>query len=239
MSVGNKNIVLITGRPNTGKSSCLKDLSNQENVAYLNADLKKEPFKSKMQSVDIIDPKSIFQVLKQIEDTPSIQLGVLDTLTALMNNFETTYVLTARDTQRMWGEYGQFYRKVVHQIKASTKPYAIMAHTVDIMNEAEMITETKVHVKGAVGKTGVEVDFSVILGSRKVPTSLLIGKENDLLHITDEEHEDKVKYVLQTRVDASTIGQTIRSPMGLWSRDELFIDNNLANVFKRLAAFDA
>ena len=39
MTVQNKNIVLVMGRPNTGKSSSLRNLP-QSSMAYLNCDLK-------------------------------------------------------------------------------------------------------------------------------------------------------------------------------------------------------
>lgn len=39
-SEGNKNIVLVMGKPNTGKSTSLMNLKEQDKFAYLNADLK-------------------------------------------------------------------------------------------------------------------------------------------------------------------------------------------------------
>ena len=44
---GNKNVVLICGEPNTGKSTSLLKLANQEKMAYLNCDLKELPFLSR------------------------------------------------------------------------------------------------------------------------------------------------------------------------------------------------
>lgn len=71
----------------------------------------------------------------------------------------------------------------------------------------------------------------------QVPITRLKGIENDLLTITPEEEEDGVKYVFQTRITKETAGSKMRSAMGLWGRNELFIDNDLDLVFKRLNKF--
>ena len=239
LDVGNKNIVLVVGKASTGKSSSLRNLGNQEGIAYLNTDLKEVPFKSKMQEVSIKDPMDIHNAISEIEDNSEFHMGVLDTLTFLMSNYETQYVLSSANTQKAWGDYGAFYKQFIHNIKSGTKNYAIMAHVQDIMNESEMAIETKAFVKGAVGKTGVEADFSIVIASRKVPIKTLKGIENSLLNITEEEEEDGFKYVFQTRVDKETMGWTMRSPLGLWSRNEKYIDNDLDAVFKRLNEYYA
>jgi len=109
-----------------------------------------------------------------------------------------------------------------------------MAHIKDVMNESEMILESKVPIKGSVGATGCEADFSIILGAKKVSTKALKGIENSMLTITEEEQEDGFKYVFQTRIDKDSIGEKIRSPVGLWNRSEKYIDNDLSKVFARV-----
>ena len=68
----------------------------------------------------------------------------------------------------------------------------------------------------------------------QIPVKKLEGFENDLLKITDEEREDGVKYVFVTRITKETAGSKMRSAMGLWKRNELYIDNDMDLVFKRL-----
>ena len=70
-----------------------------------------------------------------------------------------------------------------------------------------------------------------------MPIKKLEGFENDLLHITDEEREDGFKYVFVTRVTKESIGEKMRSAIGLWSRKELYIDNDLNQVFERLKQY--
>jgi hypothetical protein len=148
--------------------------------------------------------------------------------------YERMYVKTATNTQQAWGQYGDFYREFIHQIKSGSKDYAILAHEDTFLNEQKGQMESYVPVKGSVGKTGVEADFTTILSSMHMPVKKLEGYENDLLHITDEEREDGFKYVFCTRVTKEHIGGKMRSAMGLWDRNELYIDNDLGQVFKRL-----
>ena len=138
-----------------------------------------------------------------------------------------------------WGDYGNFYRDFIHAIKSGTKDYAILAHEDTILNEQTMQMESKVPVKGSVGKTGVEADFTTILSTKEIAVKKLEAYQNDLLHITDEEREDGVKRVFCTRISKEFIGDKTRSAMGLWKRNELFIDNDLDQVFTRLREYYA
>lgn len=233
----NKNIVLIMGKPNTGKTSSLRNLK-QEEMVYLNTDLKEMPFKDRfLASVEVADAYDIHGYIQDIEENPDVSGAVLDTLTFLMSMYERQYVINAANTQKAWGDYGNFYRDFIHNIKAGTKTYAIMAHEESALNEQAMVMETKVPVKGAVGKVGVEADFTTILSTMQIPVKKLEGIENDLLTITDAEKEDGVKYVFCTRITKETAGSKMRSAMGLWNRNELYIDNDLDLVFKRLKKY--
>lgn len=235
---GNKNVVLICGEPNTGKSTSLMLLKNQEKMAYLNCDLKELPFRSKFAvNVEVADAYNVLDYIDEIEGQPGIEGGVLDTITFLMSMFERQYVITAKDTQKAWGNYGNFYRDLIHRLKSGTKDYAVLAHVDTVYNETKMAMDSKVPIKGAVGKVGIEADFTTILTTKQMPLKKLEGFENDLLHISDEEKEDGFKYVFVTRVSKDSVGEKMRSAMGLWSRKELYIDNDLNQVFARLKQY--
>lgn len=240
-ATGNKNVVLIMGRPNTGKSTSLMKLTNQGKMAYLNADLKELPFRSKFAAnAEIADAYSVLDYIDEIEQNPNIEGGVLDTITFLMSMFERQYVTPHAGTkkgQSAWGEYGSFYRDLVHRIKSGSKDYAILAHASTELNENSAQYETAVPIKGAVGKTGIEADFTTILSTKQMPLRNLEGFENDLLHITDEEKEDGFKFVFVTRITKESVGEKMRSAMGLWTRKELYIDNDLNQVFARLKQY--
>ncbi len=209
-------------------------------MIYLNTDLKALPFKSKfLKTIDVADAMDVIGYIQQIEEVPTVTGAVLDTLTFLMSMYERQYVLNSTNTQKAWGDYGNFYRDFIHAIKSGTKDYAILAHEDTILNEQTMQMESKVPVKGSVGKTGVEADFTTILSTKEISVKKLEAYQNDLLHITDEEREDGVKRVFCTRISKEFIGDKTRSAMGLWKRNELFIDNDLDQVFTRLREYYA
>lgn len=234
----NNHIVLVMGKPNTGKSTSLSKLANQDKMIYLCTDLKALPFKSKfLKTVNVSDAMDVLGFITQIEQTETVSGAVLDTITFLMSMYERQYVNTSPNTQQAWGNYGNFYREFIHAIKSGTKDYAILAHEDTVLNEQTMQMESKVPIKGSVGKIGVEADFTTILSTKQMPIKKLEPYANDLLHITDEEREDGFKYVFCTRVTKEFIGDKTRSAIGLWSRNELFIDNDLNQVFNRLREY--
>lgn len=240
MTVQNKNIVLVMGRPNTGKSASLRNLP-QNSMAYLNCDLKETPFRNKFAAdIEVPDANDVLGYIQDIEVEPSITGGVLDTITFLMQMYERQYVTPLAGTkqgQAAWGDYGNFYRSFIHAIKSGTKSYAILAHEHTEYNEEKLRNETSVPIKGAVGRVGAEADFTTILSCKQMPIKTLEKYPNALLNITDDEREDGVKYVFQTRITKDSAGEKMRSAMGLWNRDELYIDNDLQLVFNRLKEF--
>jgi len=97
----NNNLVLISGKSATGKSTCLRNLPNPEGVAYLNCENNKAlPYPSKFQQVNITDPVKIFNAFAQAEAAPSIHTIVIDSLTYLMDMYESNYVNTATNTMK-------------------------------------------------------------------------------------------------------------------------------------------
>lgn len=239
----NKNIVLIMGPPSSGKSTSLMQLTNQSEMVYLNTDLKELPFKDNfLSNVEVADAMDVLSYIPQIEENPAVNGVVLDTVTFLMNMYERQYVSTAVNTQQAWGSYANFYREFIHAIKAGSKNYAILAHEETSLNEKNMQMETKVPVKGAVGRIGVEADFTTILSAKQMPISKVeqfVCPENKLLTISDDEREDGFKYVFQTRCIGDSMGEKMRSAMGLWHRKELYINNDLNAVFARLNEYYA
>ncbi len=122
------------------------------------------------------------------------------------------------------------------KVAVSTKNVIFLAHTMNILNEAEMVTETLVKVKGSLMNVGVESFFGTVIATKKVPTSKLTDKnaKSDMYTISEEEEMLGFKYVFQTRLTKETVNERIRSPMGMWSPEETFIDNDLQGVINRL-----
>lgn len=159
--MANNNIVLIMGKPNTGKSTSLMFLKNQDKTVYFNTDKKDLPFPHNfMKDIYLDQPEKIINFLHQIEKQPDVEGVVLDTITFLMSTYERTVVRTAANGQKAWGDYGAFYGDFIDAIKSSKKDFAVLAHEDSVYDENNQCFKSKIPVKGAVGKTGVKC-FSI------------------------------------------------------------------------------
>lgn len=232
----NDNLVLISGKSATGKSACLAGLANPEGVMYLNCESgKKLPFRSKFQQFVITDPLQVNEAFMVAEERPEIHTIVVDTLTYLMDMYESMYVYNSANTQKAWGDFAQYFKTLMqHYVAKSQKNVIFLAHTADSMNEAEMTMETKVPVKGSIKNNGVESYFSQVISTKKMPLKALKDYKSALLTITPQEEALGFKYVFQTNLTKETVGERIRGPMGMFDTAETFIDNNAQLVLNRL-----
>ena len=232
----NNNLVLLCGKSATGKSASLQMLKDPEGVMYLNCENnKKLPFRSKFKEFTITDPTDVPDAIDTVQDNDKVHTIVIDSLTYLMDMFESTKVLTSTNTMKAWGQYAQFMKNMMAQnVANSNKNIIFIAHTSDIFNESEMVNETMVKVKGSLMNTGVESYFSTVIGCKKVPLKNLEAYKSDLLSYNDEEKLLEYKYVYQTKLTKDTVNERIRSPMRMWDTQETFIDNNLQHILDRL-----
>lgn len=236
MSNENDNLVLIGGKSATGKSASLMNIKNPDGVMYLNCENnKKLPFKSSFKEFNITDPLQVYEGFAKAEDMPEIHTIVIDSLTYLMDMYETVHVLTSSNTMKAWGEYAQFMRRLMSQyVGKSSKNIIFLAHTSDVLNEAEMINETLVKVKGSLMNQGIESFFSTVISCKKMPITKLENYTNDMLTLSEEEKNLGFKYVYQTRLTKETVNERMRSSLGMWDVNETFIDNDVQHVINRL-----
>lgn len=232
----NDNLILLGGKSATGKSASLMNLRDPQGVIYLNCEAgKKLPFRSKFNELVITDPVQVYQAFDEAEQMPEIHTIVVDSLTFLMEMFESVYVVNSANTMAAWGNYAQFYKNLMQQYVAkSTKNVIFIAHTADTLNEGEMVMETKVPVKGSLKGVGLESFFSVVIASKKVPLKTLKGYESDMLTITPEEEALGFKYVFQVKITKETVNERLRGPLGLFSTAETYIDNDMQKVLDHL-----
>lgn len=235
----NRFLILVEGKSATGKTASLMFLKDQPGVMYMNAEAGKElPFPSKFQVGNVLNPQQVLDAIDAAENMPEIHTIVIDSLTFLMDMYETQKVLPAPNTMKAWGEYAQYFKRLMQKhIGASTKNIVIIAHTSDVYNESDLVMETMVKVKGSTMNQGVESYFCNVIAAKKVPIKKLEGYTNDLLEITPEEEILGFKYVFQTQLTKETVNERIRGPIGLWDRNHTFIDNNLQNVLDRLHTY--
>lgn len=203
---------------------------------YLNCEAgKKLPFKAKFKQYTITDPLQINEAFDAAEKMEGIHTIVVDSLTYLLDMYESVYVLNSANTMKAWGDFAQYFKTLMQQhVAKSTKNVIFIAHTSDTMNESEMIMETKVPVKGSLKNNGIESYFTIVLASKKVTLKTLKDYKSDLLTITPEEESLGYKYVFQTKLTKETVNERLRGPLGLWDTKETYIDNNVQLVMNRL-----
>jgi hypothetical protein len=236
MTTVNDNLVLLCGKSATGKSASLMNMNNPEGVMYLNCEAgKKLPFKSKFKQFVITDPLQINEAFEAAEGMPDVHTIVVDSLTYLLDMYESVYVIPSTNGMQAWGQFAQYFKTLMQQYVAkSTKNVVFIAHTADTLNESEMLMETKVPVKGSLKNNGIESYFTVVVATKKVQLKSLKGYESGLLTITPEEEAIGFKYVFQTKLTKETVNERLRGPMGLFSTKETFTDNNMQLVMDKL-----
>jgi len=237
----NDHLVLLVGKSATGKSASLMQLDKPEGVMYLNCEAgKRLPFKSKFKQFVITDPLQINEAFDAAENMPEIHTIVVDSLTYLLDMYESVYVLTATNGMQAWGQFAQYFKVLMQQYVAkSSKSVIFTAHTADTLNESEMLMETKVPVKGSLKSNGIESYFSVVIASKKVQLKVLKEYKSDLLTVTPEEEALGFKYVFQCKLTRDTVNERLRGPLGLFDNKETFIDNNMQLVLNKLGAYYA
>lgn len=241
MSEFNDHLVLLVGKSATGKSTSLMAMKNPEGVLYLNCEAgKKLPFRAKFIQKTVTDPLQIFEAFQWAEGQENIHTIVVDSLTYLLDMYESIYVLNNANTMKAWGDFAQYFKALMQQhVASSTKQVIFTAHTSDTLNESEMVMETKVPVKGSLKNNGIESYFTVVIASKKIKVKDLKDYSSALLTITPEEEALGYKYVFQCKLTKDTVNDRLRGPLGLFSTKETYIDNNMQLVLDRLNEYYA
>ena len=216
-------------------------LEKPEGVLYLNCEAgKKLPFKCKFIQKTVTDPLQINEAFEWAETQEGIHTIVVDSLTYLLDMYESVYVLPSSNGMKAWGDFAQYFKVLMQQYVAkSTKNVIFTAHTSDTLNESEMLMETKVPVKGSLKNNGIESYFSVVIASKKVQIKALKDYGSDLLTITPEETALGFKYVFQCKLTKDTVNERLRGPLGLFDTKETYIDNNIQLVLNKLKDYYA
>lgn len=239
MTQVNDNLVLIGGKSAAGKSASLMHLKDPEGVMYLNCEAgKKLPFRTNFKQFTITDPHQVYEAFEHAESDPKIHTIVVDTLTYLLEMYESLFIHNSANGQKAWGDFSHYFKMLMQSYVAkSTKNVIFLAHTADVLNEGEMVMETKVPVKGATKNNGIESFFSCVIGAKKVQLKVLKDYQSDLLTITPEEEALGFKYVYQVKLTKETVNERLRGPLGLFTNNETFIDNNAQLVIDRLKEY--
>ena len=223
-----KNLILIAGQANTGKTASLMNLRNPEGVFYLCTEAGKgTPFKNSFKQPigGLVDPLDVFDYFASVESMPEIHTVVIDSIDFLMEMYESQHVLTAKDTRSAWGDYAQFFKRIMQEVvQRSSKNWIIMGHqAMEQIGEADY--RYYVPIKGSLSKLGVASFFNVVVYARRVKLNELEKSTLDpaLINITDRDKAVGYKHVFQLEVTKEFANSEIRSPMGLWGKDVLSV----------------
>ncbi len=244
MSINPKS-VLICGESGSGKSFSLMNLRDPKGVVYINCEGGKPlPFKSQFKNITIDDPKEIFDLMDQINEDPKKRFHtiIIDTISFMMNRYESVHVIGAANGMAAWGNYGQFFPTLIYDYVAKSNAFVIMfGHLDAVLNEDTGRTDYNVPVKGALKKNGLEAYFTTVINCRKLNLKDIKrdAEEGPVLTITDRDRQLGYMHVFQTRTVKATVGDRIRSPWALFSDDETYINNDSQVVIDRLMKFYA
>lgn len=236
----NHQMILVGGISGAGKSAALRNIRKKNRWIYVNCEAgKRLPFKNDFIEVRISDPWQVYAVVDDAIANPDDCDGlIIDSSTFMMDMFESQYVIGQHDTMKGWSNYAQFWKNLL-QVKLVEfgKPVIIIAHVLEIYDEASMGFKRSVPIKGALKNQGVEAYFSTVVEATKIPTKDLPDHDPELLKITEDEEDIGIKYVFQTRLTKETIGTRIRSPMGMFTKKQTFMDNDAQLLLDHLHKF--
>ena len=239
----NDQLVLIVGYSATGKSASLRNIRDQHKWLYLNCEAgKRLPFKNKFQSFRITDPYQIWEAFDYGTNNPDVDGIIIDTATFMMDMFETMYVVNSANTMKGWSDYAQFFKTLMQQkVTIFSKPVIILAHTREDVDESTAEKVVAVPIKGSLRNNGLEAYFSTVVAAKRVAIKDLEkhGYDPELLHISEEEKELGFKHVFQTNLTKATKGERIRSPIGMFSKSQTYMDNDAQILLDHLHKFYA
>jgi hypothetical protein len=139
-----------------------------------------------------------------------------------------------------WADYQQFFKRLMQEYVASSDlSVIILAHTRSDLDEKKMQMATSVPIKGALKNNGIEAYFSTVVATKKVDLDELEEYPSDLLNITESDRMLGYKHVFQTQLTRATVGERVRSPMAMFTREETFMDNDAQLLLDHLYAYYA
>jgi hypothetical protein len=133
MSDVNDQMALISGKSGTGKSLSLRNIPDQDKWFYLNTEAgKRLPFKNDFQNFRIEQPYQVHEAFAHFTDNDDIHGGIVDSVTFMMDMFETQFIYGNANTQKAWGDYQQFFKKLMQELVVRfSKPVLMTAHVLD------------------------------------------------------------------------------------------------------------
>jgi len=233
-----KQLVLVCGESAAGKSASLMNIQNQERWLYGNTESGKAlPFKNDFKKAIITDPSQIHEMFHYAFENPDVDGLIIDSITFLMEMYESQHVIGSKDTREAWGYYAQYFKTLMQQYVAGTDKHVVMLAHTNSTQDAMMVDRVSVPIKGALKNNGIESYFSTVVSAKRMALEDLKPYHSNLLNITETDEILGFKYVFQTRLTKQTIGERIRGPMSLFTKEQTFIDNDVAKLLEHMIRF--
>lgn len=253
METNNKLTVLVEGVSGSGKSSSFGDIPPelQKYVLFLNAEGKELPFAHDMTEFKITEPYQVHAALRRIIEGKEFKhksgemilpkVVGLDSFTFLMDMFVAQYVNTAEDTRGAWGDYATFIRTTMLELVAKLHiPFIATTHILQNDDMENMEKASRAAIQGGIGKgNGLESYFTTVVYAKQMRMKNIEDFIADatMLTISDEERFDEKKHVFVTRPAKQHSGDRIKSPRGMFSTKDLYMDNSIPKLITHINNF--
>lgn len=253
METNNKLTILIEGKSGAGKTSSFSEIprSLQRNFLFLNAEGKELPFEHDLTEFKITEPYQVHAAIKRVLDGKTFKhksgeeivprAVFLDSFTFLMDQFVSQYINGSDDTRGAWGDYSTYIRTLMLDLVAKLPiPFVATTH---IMINDDMETLEKVSraaIQGGIGKgNGLEAYFTTVVYAKLMRLKDVepFAADASMLTISDEERFDEKKHVFVTRPAKQHSGDRIKSPRGMFSTKDLYMDNSISKLVSHINNF--
>lgn len=253
METNNKLTVLVEGVSGGGKSSSFQDIPTelQKYVIYLNAEGKELPFSHDFCEFRITDPFQVHAAINRVNEGQTFKhksgedihpkLVALDSFTFLMDQFVAKYVRTADDTRGAWGDYANFIRTLMlEKVAQMNIPFIATTH-IQINDDMENMEKvSRAAIQGGIGKgNGLESYFTTVVYAKQLRLKEIepFLADATMLTLTEEERFDEKKHVFVTRPARQHSGDRIKSPRGMFSTRDLYMDNSITKLLTHINNF--
>lgn len=208
--------ILIVGSTGTGKSTSLRNLP-RESTAILNAELKPLPFRNNKFALNgnLNTTSQMVNAMKSIEKNEKIKFAVLDSMSMYAGGPVHREMVDGADGFEGWANYKKHLLAIIDQMKMSRVQYIVTALETREGNSNEPSISCAA-LQGSLKGGGLESHFSIVFRSMK---------------IDDIDSPTGVSYKFATnQIPGERI--TAKSPMEMF--DELYIDNDVVEIYKKI-----
>ncbi len=209
---------MIVGLTGTGKSTSLRNLPRPI-TAFLNAERKPLPFRDKnfAKIADVTSTNQLISMMNNLELDDQIKIIIVDSITMYAGGPVFKEFVEGVDGYDGWNNYKKHIIEIIDKMKDSKKHYIVTALE-EQTADANKILHNVASVQGSL-KGALESHFSIVLRS---------------MTVDDLESPNGVVYKLATnKIPGERI--SAKSPMGMF--DDIYIDNDIVEVFKVINQF--